>query len=150
MAISLQRTIGVALTAFAISASVASAAPSPDVTIVGTPRLYAVQEQHGLGRPVAYVVFSSSRHLHEPRQVFASVAGKAGRTYASRFGGDRCYRVSFINENADGKPIPFLKAGRTYAVQFRGRATVASPSHVITTTALTARPRPASFPIPSC
>jgi hypothetical protein len=150
MTISLQRAMGLALTALAVSASVASAAPTPDVTIAGTPRLYAVQDQHGAGRPVAYVVFSASRHLHEPRQVFAAVAGKAGRTYASRSGGDRCYRVSFINEKADGKPIPFVKAGQTYAVQFRGRATAHSPSHIMMTTKLTARARPASSPIPSC
>jgi hypothetical protein len=106
---------GTAGMAFADSA----AAPGklPDFHLVGNPRLYVVTPVPAGGGPVVYVVFRSSVHLHEPRQVLAQVKGVSGRTFASRRTGvPNCYRsVSLYSASPRS---PKLTPGRKYRVSF--------------------------------
>ncbi len=139
----------IALTGGATSVLPAQAADAPDFQLRGTPRLYTVANT-GLGRPVAYVVFKGDRKLHEPRLLVADVAGHSGRTFLWRSRGDRCYRSSVVNNDANGKPTRFLTAGRRYRVRFNLRASLHGARHVIATRTLQARNlRPGTLP-PGC
>jgi hypothetical protein len=106
--------------AIALTVCVAAPATASAYDVVGTPKLYAVDHPKGLGGTVAYVVFEGTSRLHKVRDARASVHGKSGRSYSWP---GACVRSSFINQNADGKPIPFLDAGKTYKVTiaYRGK-----------------------------
>jgi hypothetical protein len=130
-----RRALAAALIAFAACASTASAAQAPTFHLLGKPLLYAIKSPR-LGGPSAYVVFAGDRHLHEPRSVGARVAGHTGRTYTVS---DRCYRAAFVNETAQGRPRPVVRAGNTYKVTFFQRAGATGRKTTIATRTLTAR-----------
>jgi hypothetical protein len=127
-----------ALTATAAVALPAAAADAPRFEVRGTPRLYTVANT-AAGRPVAYVVFSGNRHLHEPRLLVAGVHGHSGRTFLWRAKGERCYRASFVNEKADGKPIEFLVPGHRYGVRISLRASLNGAKRTVDSRSLVAR-----------
>jgi hypothetical protein len=108
-----------------------AAAPAGAFSVASAPQLYAVSDA-AQGRPVAYLVFRGSSHLHDVRQVQASVHGHTGRAYSV---GRTCVRVAFVVERADGTPVPFLRAGHRYRVTVRWRPT----GRALTSVTLTAR-----------
>ncbi|WCB92115.1 hypothetical protein DSM104299_00800 [Baekduia alba] len=126
----------IATTALAASAATAAiAAQAPTFHLVGQPILYTIKAPR-LGGPSAYVVFAGDRHLHEPRQVVAQVAGHTGRTYLVS---DRCYRSAIVNETAAGRPQPVVKAGNTYTITFSVRPGATGKKTRIGTRRLVAR-----------
>jgi hypothetical protein len=141
----------IALVAVAVgmSASAAAATDGSAFMLAGTPKLYAVQGHDRLGQPVAYVTLRGDRHLHDPRLVFAQVAGVSGRTYASR-PSRTCLRVSFINEGDDGVPRRLVSPGRRYRVTVRLRAVAGGASKLIATFRLKAAPLKSSAKPPRC
>ena len=140
-------TVGLALSASLLAAAPAAAAEDPPPRIVGTPVLYSVTDP-GQGRPSAYVVWRSSRHLHNPRQVVARVAGGSGRTYTSRRSGPRCYRSAFLRNDAEGRPRSIVRPGARATVTFQFRA--GGERSTIATHRLIARRLPAGAAPPGC
>jgi hypothetical protein len=110
-----------AICALTLGLSAAAAAPAPaaepDFHLLGTPRLYVTSESNLSGGPKVYVVFRSTVHLHEPRQVLAAVKGHNGRTYASR----RTHVANCYLSTAIVRPAP-IRAGISYRVQFSVRS----------------------------
>jgi hypothetical protein len=137
----------VAVAALGVPAAAAGAPPS--FHLEGTPLLYAVQGHIRPGQPSAYVVFAGDRHLREPRQIVARVAGRSGRTYANQR--VTCYRSVFIHGTPNGTPQRFLTAGRSYAVTFAARSTARSSRlWTLATRRLTAHPLKATATPPVC
>lgn len=136
-----------ALCALALGLGAASPASAavPGFHLAGTPRLYLLPAGNQLGGPKVYVVFRSTVHLHEPRQVLASVKGHQGRTYASR----RTHVANCYISTAIVRPAP-IRAGGRYRVDFLVRPSAYSKDkRLVTSRTLVARSW-RSFPPPSC
>jgi hypothetical protein len=97
----------------AVLGSGAAQAQAPAFHLAGKPKLFVAT---GFPERV-YVTFRTREHLHEPRIVVAAVAGRHGRTYASRSAGvANCYRSTIITRSSPG-----LTPHHIYRVEFLSR-----------------------------
>ncbi len=114
--------------AFGLGVAAPATAATPDFHLLGTPRLYLLPAGNQQGGPKIYVVFRSTVHLHEPRQVLASVKGHQGRTYASR----RTHVANCYISTAIVRPAP-IRPGIRYRVQFFVRPSAYSKTKTLVT-----------------
>lgn len=91
-----------------------SRTPVHAITIVGTPTLHVDTANASHGYKSAWVLFRTSPHLHEPRQVVVRVHGMSGRSYGNA-GARNCVRSTIIHA------ANVLKPGAKYRVRFHVR-----------------------------
>jgi hypothetical protein len=89
--------------------------PVHAIRIVGTPTLHVDTANASHGYKSAWVLFRTSPHLHEPRQVVVRVHGMSGRSFGNA-GARNCVRSTII------RAANVLRPGAKYRVQFHVRA----------------------------
>ena len=141
----MRATLAICALALGLGAAAPATAAAPDFHLAGTPRLYLLPAGNQLGGPKVYVVFRSTVHLHEPRQVLASVKGHRGRTYASR----RTHVANCYISTAIVRPAP-IRPGIRYRVQFFVRPSAYSKDRTLVTSRTVVAHSWRSFPPPSC
>lgn len=113
----------------------------PDVKLSGTPQLWTVRGDVGLGRPTRYVTFQTDRGI-SARLLVARVSGASGRTYNADDGkrdhGRRCFRSAMNPYQRTPEPRR-LKPGIAYRVQFYSRASLTGKRMLFATRTLRAR-----------
>lgn len=95
------------------------AAAPPDIRLVGSPTLFVTTRSRvGQDESVAWVVFTTSRHLHVPQQVVARAHDRSGRSFGD---GGNCIRSTIVSDEAGA---PGFTRGATYRVQLFARASI--------------------------
>jgi hypothetical protein len=109
----------VALAALTVGAPVAALhaktpkTPVEDIRFVGTVTLHVDTARASHGYHSAWVLFRTSPHLHEPRQVVVRIGEFSGRSYGNVAGtGRNCIRSTLIHAAEK------LKPGVKYRVRF--------------------------------
>jgi hypothetical protein len=102
-----------------------------DIKIVGTPVLYVQRPVSSHTYNAAWVIFRTSPHLHEARQVVVELKGRSGRSFGNA-GARNCVRSTII------QVARLVKPGATYRVRFYGRARVGGDRTLLRTYALAA------------
>lgn len=123
----------------------ASAADAPETILRGSPQLYTVRGEVGLGRPTRYVTLRTVKGI-SARLLVVRVSGSSGRTFNAEDGrSDRrqhrsrtCFRSSMNPYQRTPQPRR-LKPGVAYKVRFYVRGSLNGPRTLFATRTLRAR-----------
>ena len=123
----------------------APAADAPETILRGSPQLYTVRGDVGLGRPTRYVTFRTVKGI-SARLLVVRVSGSSGRTFNVDDGrSDRrqprsrtCFRSSMNPYQRTPEPRR-LRPGVAYEVRFYVRGSLNGPRTLFATRTLRAR-----------